>query len=91
MIHILKTNSGFHIQYCGKNGEILTYSEVLGSKQSAWKNIRAVMSLFYVKAGSRCTVKDEHGVYWSMWYWNGRAMKTKCTGGRLADLRRKHG
>lgn len=44
MIHITRTKKGqFMVTNTGKNGEILKTSELLKSKQSAWKNVKADM------------------------------------------------
>lgn len=49
MIHILKSRSGYRVRYIGRNNEILSVSEVLKTKQSAWKNVRAMMKVFDAK------------------------------------------
>ena len=46
MIYIKKSKAGWRVQYTGKNGEILAVSEVLTSKQNAWKNVRAMLELY---------------------------------------------
>lgn len=47
MIHISKTKSGkFIVVTLGNNGELLSSSEPLKSKQSAWKNARAQGNIF---------------------------------------------
>lgn len=43
MIHITKTKTGFTVNAIGINGELISASEVLASKQNAWKNISALM------------------------------------------------
>lgn|GEM_PF-5586503 len=46
MIYIKRSTKTkqYHVVYTGDNGEILTVSEPLKSKQSAWKNILALMN-----------------------------------------------
>ena len=47
MINIKKSKDGlFFVTYHAKNGEILATSEMLKSKQSAWKNITSVYKIF---------------------------------------------
>ena len=44
---IIKTKSGkFRVKYYAANGEMLAHSEILNSKQSANKNIKAMAKLF---------------------------------------------
>lgn len=62
MIHILKSKSGYRVRYTGKNGEILAVSEVLTSKQNAWKNVRATMKLF---GNTGVVVIDTDGYYYT--------------------------
>ncbi len=46
---IIKTKSGkFRVKYIAANGEMLAHSELLNSKQSANKNIKAMGKLFGV-------------------------------------------
>lgn len=58
---IIKTKSGkFRVKYYAANGEMLAHSEILNSKQSANKNIKAMAKLFadtYEVSGSCEPVK----------------------------------
>lgn len=47
MIHISKAKKGYMVFYCGKNGEILSTSEIFTTKQSAINNIVASSRNFY--------------------------------------------
>ncbi len=57
----IKTKSGkFRVKYYAANGEMLAHSELLNSKQSANKNIKAMAKLFadaYEVSGSGEPVK----------------------------------
>lgn len=58
---IIKTKSGkFRVKYYAANGEMLAHSEILNSKQSANKNIKAMAKLVtdtYEVSGSGEPVK----------------------------------
>ncbi len=43
MIHIAKSKTGFLVATLSGNGEVLSVSEVLSSKQKCWQNIRSQM------------------------------------------------
>lgn len=57
MIHICKSKKTkeFYVVVTGNNNEILSTSELLKTKQSAWKNIRAQINQF---SSSSCLVQD---------------------------------
>ena len=57
MIHITKTTKGkFMVVHTGSNGKVLNTSELLNSKQAAWKNI---MAFAYAVRALRFRVQDE--------------------------------
>jgi uncharacterized protein YegP (UPF0339 family) len=43
MLHIVKQKTGFAVISLSSNGEVLQTSEILTTKASCWKNIRAMM------------------------------------------------
>lgn len=62
MIKIKKTEAGFHVVNTGFNNEILSTSEVLKSRRSAFTNIIATMRLY--KTLRLVTVMDDRGKKW---------------------------
>jgi hypothetical protein len=46
MVHIVKTKTGFMVVTVAKNGEPLSTSEVLSSKQKCWTNVKAQIKAF---------------------------------------------
>lgn len=54
MIHIKRsTDKKYYVTVVGDNGEVLSTSETLNSKQQAWKNIHSLMVSFNAKAWIR--------------------------------------
>lgn len=47
MIHIAKAKRGYIVIYCGKNGEVLSTSEIFTTKQNAINNIVASSKNFF--------------------------------------------
>ena len=47
MIHIAKAKRGYVVLYCGKNGEVLSTSEIFTTKQNAINNIAASSKNFF--------------------------------------------
>lgn len=46
MIHINNARGGYRVNSVADNGELLAQSEVLKTKQAAWKNIKATKYLY---------------------------------------------
>ena len=48
----------FYVSYHGKNNQVLVCTETLKTKQSAWKNVRAMAGLFHVDSKDVVKVQD---------------------------------
>lgn len=66
MIHLTKSKTGFQIIITAKNGEPLVTSEVLKSKQGAWRNVTALSKI----VGEIHVQDDIAGTVWRVrpWY-----------------------
>jgi len=56
-IHRLKDKQ-FYVSYHGKNNQVLVCTETVKTKQSAFKNIRAMAGLFRVDSKTVLLVQD---------------------------------
>lgn len=76
MIHLTKVKTGYMVVTLADNGKVLTTSEILKSKRSAWINIEAQLSQY--SAGTdeepmlaKVKVQDDTKDYPEVWEYEG--------------------